>query len=169
MAPDYAVIRVQLDAAITRSEIDLYNAPDVISTGPMSLGQQRLDAGHTSWSWRSWERIHLPRGRWWGSTICNLFPSPNHRPCLKELLMLTRIAALIVCVVASSFVLAAEHTKDSLATIKKSTEAKDAILVDVRELDEWKAGHVTGATFLPLSALEMLRRKRSRRSYPRTR
>lgn len=68
--------------------------------------------------------------------------------------MLTRIAALIVCVVASSFVLAAEHTKDSLATIKKSTEAKDAILVDVRELDEWKAGHVTGATFLPLSALE---------------
>lgn len=68
--------------------------------------------------------------------------------------MLTRIAALIVCLVTSSFVLAAEHTKDSLATIKKSTEAKDAILVDVRELDEWKAGHVTGATFLPLSALE---------------
>jgi rhodanese-related sulfurtransferase len=27
-------------------------------------------------------------------------------------------------------------------------------LVDVRELDEWKTGHVTGATFLPLSALE---------------
>lgn len=68
--------------------------------------------------------------------------------------MLARTAALIACVLASSFVLAAEHTKDSLATIKKSTEAKDAILVDVRELDEWKAGHVTGATFLPLSALE---------------
>lgn len=45
MAPDYAVIRVQLDAAVTRQEIDLYNAPDVISTGPLALGQQHLEPG----------------------------------------------------------------------------------------------------------------------------
>lgn len=68
--------------------------------------------------------------------------------------MFTRMTALIVCLMASSLALAAEHTKDTLETVKKSTEAKDAVLVDVRELDEWKAGHVTGATFLPLSALE---------------
>lgn len=68
--------------------------------------------------------------------------------------MFTRMTALFACFMASSLALAAEHTKDTLETVKKSTEAKDAILVDVRELDEWKAGHVTGATFLPLSALE---------------
>lgn len=68
--------------------------------------------------------------------------------------MFTRIAALVVCLGVSAWTLAAEHTKDSLETIKKSTEEKKSVLVDVREPDEWKAGHVTGATFLPLSELK---------------
>ncbi len=48
---------------------------------------------------------------------------------------------------------AAEHTKDSLETVKKKLDDKKAVLVDVREENEWDAGHVRGAIFLPLSKL----------------
>ncbi|MBI1917374.1 MAG: rhodanese-like domain-containing protein [Planctomycetes bacterium] len=48
---------------------------------------------------------------------------------------------------------AAEHTKDSLATVKKKLDDKKAVLVDVREENEWDAGHVRGVIFLPLSKL----------------
>lgn len=48
---------------------------------------------------------------------------------------------------------AAEHTKDSLATIKKNLAAKKAVLVDVREQREWDAGHLRDAVPLPLSAI----------------
>ena len=46
-----------------------------------------------------------------------------------------------------------QHTKDSLATIKSSLEDESAILIDVREPDEWNAGHLTSARLVPLSAL----------------
>ena len=49
---------------------------------------------------------------------------------------------------------AAELTKDSLATVKKNVDQKKAVLVDVREKTEWNKGHVKGAIFLPLSALQ---------------
>lgn len=45
------------------------------------------------------------------------------------------------------------HTKDSLATVKKNIKAKKAILVDVREKREWKAGHLSVAHLLPLTQL----------------
>lgn len=45
MAPDFAVVRVLVDGTVTRQEIDLYNAPDVISTGPLTLSQQQFAAG----------------------------------------------------------------------------------------------------------------------------
>lgn len=48
---------------------------------------------------------------------------------------------------------AAEHTKDSLDVVKKNVKEKKAVLVDVREESEWKAGHVEKAVFLPLSGL----------------
>jgi rhodanese-related sulfurtransferase len=48
---------------------------------------------------------------------------------------------------------AAEHTKDPLETVKKKLDDKKAVLIDVREEDEWDAGHVRGAIFLPLSKL----------------
>ncbi|MEX0717543.1 MAG: rhodanese-like domain-containing protein [Planctomycetaceae bacterium] len=48
---------------------------------------------------------------------------------------------------------AAEHTGDSLATVKANVEAKKAVLVDVREKAEWDRGHVEGAVFLPLTEL----------------
>lgn len=49
---------------------------------------------------------------------------------------------------------AAEHTKDSPAEVKKAVESKKAVLVDVREVDEWKDGHIEGAKHLPLSDLK---------------
>ncbi|MCA8996492.1 MAG: rhodanese-like domain-containing protein [Planctomycetaceae bacterium] len=54
---------------------------------------------------------------------------------------------------AATAVLAGEHTKDSLKQVKENLEADKAMLIDVREQDEWDSGHVQGATFLPLSDL----------------
>lgn len=48
---------------------------------------------------------------------------------------------------------AAEHTADSLADVQKKVAEKKAILVDVREASEWKAGHIAGAEFLPISEI----------------
>lgn len=48
---------------------------------------------------------------------------------------------------------AKDHTKDSLATVKKNVAAKKAVLVDVREQAEWDKGHVADALLLPLSEL----------------
>jgi len=49
---------------------------------------------------------------------------------------------------------AADHTKDSLDMVKQATAAGKAVLVDVREEEEWVEGHVVGAKLLPLSQLE---------------
>jgi rhodanese-related sulfurtransferase len=46
---------------------------------------------------------------------------------------------------------AAEHTTDSLDTVKKSVADGTAVLVDVREPDEWKDGHLKAARHLALS------------------
>ena len=46
---------------------------------------------------------------------------------------------------------AAEHTKDSLDTVKKNVAARKAVLIDVREKGEWDAGHLRDAKLLPLS------------------
>lgn len=48
---------------------------------------------------------------------------------------------------------AEEHTKESLQDIKKQVDGKKAVLVDVRDKQEWDQGHVTGAIFLPLTDL----------------
>lgn len=49
-----------------------------------------------------------------------------------------------------------EHTKDKLELVKSRVESKEAILVDVREQEEWNDGHLVVATFLPLSKLKAL-------------
>ena len=49
---------------------------------------------------------------------------------------------------------AADHTKDSLQTVKKGLSEKKAVLVDVRELDEWNDGHIKDAKHLALSQLK---------------
>lgn len=48
---------------------------------------------------------------------------------------------------------AAEHTADTLETVKKNLEEKKAILIDVREQAEWDAGHLAAARHVPLSKL----------------
>jgi hypothetical protein len=45
MAPDYGIVQVHLDDERLGGPIDLYNFPDVISTGALSLGSRKLDAG----------------------------------------------------------------------------------------------------------------------------
>ena len=62
-------------------------------------------------------------------------------------LMTVALGALAISVTA------AEHTKDSLQTVKAKIEDKKAVLVDVREKSEWDAGHIAGAILLPISEL----------------
>ena len=49
---------------------------------------------------------------------------------------------------------AQDHTKDSLDMVKKALAAKKAVLVDVREKQEWDKGHLRNASLLPLSTLK---------------
>lgn len=53
----------------------------------------------------------------------------------------------------TSMLAAAEHTKESLQIVKQNVEAGKAVLVDVREESELRAGHIEGAVLLPLSEL----------------
>lgn len=49
---------------------------------------------------------------------------------------------------------AADHTKDTLETVKENLAAKKAVLIDVRETAEWQEGHLTQAKSLPLSVIK---------------
>jgi phage shock protein E len=60
---------------------------------------------------------------------------------------------LLVGVLMAQCAAAAEHTKDTLETVKAQVEQKKAILVDVRAKGEWDAGHIAGAIFLPITSL----------------
>ena len=55
---------------------------------------------------------------------------------------------------AAGVAVAAEHTKDSLEAVQQAVADQKAVLVDVREPDEWNQGHLSGARSLPLSSLE---------------
>jgi phage shock protein E len=46
------------------------------------------------------------------------------------------------------------HTKDSLDTVKDNLKTGKAIIVDVREQNEWDAGHLKGAILAPQSKLK---------------
>jgi len=47
-----------------------------------------------------------------------------------------------------------EHTQDSIETIQERLANNEAILLDVREQDEWNLGHLKAAVLAPLSVLE---------------
>jgi rhodanese-related sulfurtransferase len=66
----------------------------------------------------------------------------------------SRAVLLGVVLGAVSGTALAEHTKDSLDTVKQAIAQKKAVIIDVREPDEWQEGHLAGAGLLPLSALE---------------
>jgi rhodanese-related sulfurtransferase len=63
-------------------------------------------------------------------------------------------AAVIGLVATLSAARAAEHTKDTPEAVKKAVADGKAVLLDVREKDEWDSGHIKGARLLPLSALK---------------
>jgi rhodanese-related sulfurtransferase len=46
-----------------------------------------------------------------------------------------------------------EHTKDTLALVKKNVAEGKAVLVDVRSQQEWNKGHIDGSVFLPVDSL----------------
>jgi len=46
------------------------------------------------------------------------------------------------------------HTKDSLNTVKDNLKSGKALIVDVREQNEWDAGHLKGAILIPQSKLK---------------
>lgn len=48
---------------------------------------------------------------------------------------------------------AAEHTADSLTTVRDAVRAKKAVIIDVREQSEWNSGHLKDARLVPLSGL----------------
>jgi rhodanese-related sulfurtransferase len=55
---------------------------------------------------------------------------------------------------ASNMARAAEPTKDSVATVQKNLAEKKAVLLDVREQQEWDEGHLKDAQLAPLSKLQ---------------
>jgi len=48
-----------------------------------------------------------------------------------------------------------KYTKDSLDTVKENLKTGKAVLLDVRELKEWDAGHLKAAQLVPQSKLKM--------------
>ncbi len=66
-----------------------------------------------------------------------------------------RSLAVIALVLGFNVILsAAEHTKDSLETVKTNLDGKKAVLIDVREKEEWDSGHLAQATNVPLSRIQ---------------
>jgi rhodanese-related sulfurtransferase len=63
-------------------------------------------------------------------------------------------AIAFACFLAFDPATAAEHTEDSLDAVKKNLADKKAVLIDVREVGEWKRGHLEQAQLVPLSDLK---------------
>ena len=60
---------------------------------------------------------------------------------------------IAACAVAG-LAFAADYTTDTLETVKKSVTDGKALLVDVREDDEWKDGHLKAAKHVALSDIK---------------
>lgn len=68
---------------------------------------------------------------------------------LVKLLMMPSLIAFIY-----SDIYAAEPNGDPLPLVQQNVATNKAVLVDVREPEEWNKGHVQGAISLPLSSLK---------------
>ncbi len=62
--------------------------------------------------------------------------------------------AAVALVASLAFARAADHTKDTSDEVKKALKGGKAVLIDVREKDEWDDGHLKVAKLLPLSTLK---------------
>ena len=74
-----------------------------------------------------------------------------------RLIVLSAVGLGVLAVGSAS---AAEHTKDSLDKVRQALANKKAVLVDVREQEEWDKGHVEGAVLAPLTELGKAERKK---------
>jgi phage shock protein E len=70
---------------------------------------------------------------------------------MKHFTALMLAGSLVLAGLATT--ISAQHTTDSLETVKKRLEDKKAVLIDVREQVEWDSGHLRDAKLLPLSAI----------------
>jgi phage shock protein E len=64
------------------------------------------------------------------------------------------LVAIVVLAAVLPLTQAADHTKDTPQEVKKALADDKAVLLDVREKEEWDAGHLKDARLLPLSDLE---------------
>jgi rhodanese-related sulfurtransferase len=65
-----------------------------------------------------------------------------------------RLLALFAALCCAIAVPAEErHTADTLDQVKTSVAAGSAVLIDVREQEEWDSGHLQAARLVPLSVL----------------
>ncbi len=79
------------------------------------------------------------------------------------------VSALLVAAMSLSVARAAEltHTKDTLDEVKIRVNEKKAVLVDVRNEDEWKDGHLKSAMHLALTDLSKMSEAQIREKLPK--
>jgi rhodanese-related sulfurtransferase len=73
-----------------------------------------------------------------------------------ELRSTTALCALLIAMVTNVHADDSEHTKDTLEIVKRNLAEKKAVLVDVREKNEWDQGHLRGSILFPSSLLRDL-------------
>jgi rhodanese-related sulfurtransferase len=66
----------------------------------------------------------------------------------------SRLLLAAALAAAAGQAVAADHTRDPLPAVQQAVANGQAVIVDVREPDEWRKGHVAGARLVPLSSLE---------------
>src|SRR5262245_51843719 len=79
---------------------------------------------------------------------------PHHLQNREDNAMLVRAMLSALVVLLATLTAAAQHTKDSLDTVKKALADNKAVLIDVREKSEWDEAHRRDARRLPLSSLK---------------
>jgi phage shock protein E len=72
---------------------------------------------------------------------------------LEVKMVLRSVLVAAACLFCAPMVMAIDHTMDELSTVRRNVDEKKAVIVDVREESEWKAGHLNAATHLPLSEI----------------
>src|SRR3954464_6151735 len=73
---------------------------------------------------------------------------------MHDRLRIGAVPVVFVLVVSLAPARAADHTKDTPEEVKKAVADGKAVLLDVREKDEWDDGHLEDAKLLPLSSLK---------------
>ena len=70
-ARDYAIVNLQLDGVALGNSIDLYDYPDVGTTGLLKFGSRSLKAGkHQLLIEMVGTTIRRSSHTWWGSIVC---------------------------------------------------------------------------------------------------